>query len=364
MADGARPQHSGAVSRHPASPRPRRPIHTVLAGAVAGAAGTTVLNAVTYGDMARRGRAPSTVPEQTVTALAERLDRPIGGRGPEREHRTTALGALSGYAAGVGVGKLVGFARAAGLRMPAGIGGVVTGALAMAATDLPAHALGVTDLRTWTRADWVSDAVPHLAYGLTTHATLRALDPAPRPGRTAVLDLPSLGGRSSTARHPRGQEPAAQGRSHASAGLLLRSALLGVAAGGRSSLGLAGPLLLSTGAGALPGGAPAAALSSLAVGGELLADKLPTTPSRLSAAGLPVRLASGLVGGAALARREHARAVLPALAGVTGAVAGSYAGAAWRAWAGQRVPDVEAALVEDVVAAALTLAAALPHRRG
>ncbi|NAZ87382.1 hypothetical protein GTR00_14940, partial [Kineococcus sp. T90] len=223
------------------SPRPRRPVHTVLAGAVAGAAGTTVLNAVTYGDVAVRGRAPSTVPEQTVTALAERLGRPVGGRGAEREHRTTALGALSGYAAGVGVGKLVGLARAAGLRMPAGVGGVVTGALAMAATDLPAHALGVTDLRTWTAQDWVSDALPHLAYGVTAHAALRALDPPAAHGRAAIVDLPSL--RAGTAAR-RPQRP-----SRASAGLLLRSALLGVAAGGRSSLGLAGPALVSAGTG-------------------------------------------------------------------------------------------------------------------
>ncbi|WP_432570361.1 hypothetical protein [Kineococcus sp. SYSU DK005] len=341
------------------SPRPRRPVHTVLAGAVAGAAGTTVLNAVTYGDMAVRGRAPSTVPERTATALAERLGRPVGGRGAELEHRTTALGALSGYAAGVGVGKLVGLTRAAGLRMPAGLGGVVTGALAMAASDLPAHALGVTDLRTWTAQDWVSDALPHLAYGLTTHAALRALDPPAAHERATIVDLPSLGGHGGRV-GPRG----ARTPSRASAGLVVRSALLGVAAGGRSTLGLAGPALLSAGTRALPGGAPAAVLSTLALGGELVADKLPSTPSRLSAAGLPARLVSGFAGGAVLARREHARTLLPALAGAAGALAGSHAGAAWRAWAGQRVPDVEAALAEDAVALALTLAATLPHRRG
>ncbi|WP_337062701.1 hypothetical protein [Kineococcus sp. G2] len=333
---------------------PRSPLGVILAGAASGAAGTTVLNAVTYGDMAVRGRAPSTVPERTATALAERLGRPVSGRGAERAHHTTALGALSGYAAGVGVGKLVGLGRAAGLRMPAGLGGVVTGALAMAATDLPAHALGVSDLRTWSTQDWVSDALPHLAYGVVTHATLCALDPAPEPARAPIVDLPSL------------NRPAAERRapSRASAGLVLRSALLGVAAGGRSTLGLAGPALLSAGHRALPGGGPVAALSGFALGGELIADKLPAMPSRLSASGLPPRLVTGAVGAAALARREHSRALLPALAGLAGAVAGSYAGAAWRAWAGERVPDVDAAVVEDVAAAVLTLVAALPHRRG
>ncbi|WP_432494415.1 hypothetical protein [Kineococcus gypseus] len=339
----------------------RRPIPAALAGAVAGAAGTTVLNAVTYGDMAWRGRAPSTVPEQTVTALAERLGRPIGGRGAELAHRTTALGALSGYAVGVGVGKVLGLGRSAGLRLPAGLGGVVTAALAMAATDLPAHALGVTDLRRWTSADWVSDAVPHLAYGLTTHAALRALDRPVAPAHPAVLDLPSLGGRAPgrPTRRTRPERP-----SRAPAGLVLRSALLGVAAGGRSTLGLAGPVLLSSGPGALRGGRPAAALSALALAGEVVADKLPSTPSRLGTGALSGRVASGLLGGAALARRQHARRALPALAGAAGALAGSYAGASWRAWAGRRAPDLRGALAEDVAAVLLTLVATLPRRRG
>jgi hypothetical protein len=36
--------------------------------------------------------------------------------------------------------------------------------------------LGITDPRTWSRTDWVSDVVPHLAYGFATHSTLAALD--------------------------------------------------------------------------------------------------------------------------------------------------------------------------------------------
>jgi hypothetical protein len=49
------------------------------------------------------------------------------------------------------------------------------GLAAMAASDLPATALGVTDPRTWGAAGWASDLLPHLAYGLATAAVYEAL---------------------------------------------------------------------------------------------------------------------------------------------------------------------------------------------
>ena len=36
--------------------------------------------------------------------------------------------------------------------------------------------LGVTDPRTWSAADWVSDVVPHLAYAWVVQATMDAFD--------------------------------------------------------------------------------------------------------------------------------------------------------------------------------------------
>jgi hypothetical protein len=45
----------------------------------------------------------------------------------------------------------------------------------MAATDGSMAGLGVSDPRTWSAGAWLSDAVPHLAYGAVTSATLRAL---------------------------------------------------------------------------------------------------------------------------------------------------------------------------------------------
>ncbi|MEU3465011.1 hypothetical protein ABZ721_34300 [Streptomyces sp. NPDC006733] len=40
----------------------------------------------------------------------------------------------------------------------------------------PGAAAGVSDPRRWSRTDWISDAVPHLAYGLAAYATLLALE--------------------------------------------------------------------------------------------------------------------------------------------------------------------------------------------
>src|SRR3954451_467420 len=88
----------------------------VLRGAAAGAAGTTALNAVTYLDMVVRGRPASGTPAQTVEQLADHAHLTVPGEGETRDHRVEALGALSGLVTGVGMGALLGVARAAGWR--------------------------------------------------------------------------------------------------------------------------------------------------------------------------------------------------------------------------------------------------------
>jgi hypothetical protein len=42
----------------------------------------------------------------------------------------------------------------------------------MAATDVGMYRLGVTDPKTWDASSWLSDAIPHLAYGVATWALL------------------------------------------------------------------------------------------------------------------------------------------------------------------------------------------------
>ena len=56
----------------------------LLAGAAAGAAGTTALNAATYVDMALRGRPASSTPERSVEAITDRAGLSVPGDGAER----------------------------------------------------------------------------------------------------------------------------------------------------------------------------------------------------------------------------------------------------------------------------------------
>jgi hypothetical protein len=136
----------------------------ILAGAAAGAAGTTALDAATYADMTVRGRPASQIPQQTVE------------NGDTRGNRITGLGSLSGILTGVGIGAAFGLLRRLGVRPPLPVGAVLVGLGAMAATDGSMAALKISDPRTWSATDWVSDLVPHLLYGAVTYATLQALD--------------------------------------------------------------------------------------------------------------------------------------------------------------------------------------------
>jgi hypothetical protein len=145
-----------------------------LRGAAAGAAGTTALNAVTYLDMAIRGRPASSTPERTVEQLAGKAHVPLG-EGEQRENRVQGLGPLTGLAAGIGMGVAVGLLRAAGLRSRPLLGtGLITAGV-MTLANGPMVALGITDPRSWSATDWLSDVVPHLAYSAVVTTTMDAL---------------------------------------------------------------------------------------------------------------------------------------------------------------------------------------------
>jgi uncharacterized membrane protein len=304
----------------------------LLRGAAAGAAGTTALNAVTYLDMAWRGRPASDAPEQVVRRIAGRAGVEVPGSRKERENRLAGLGPLAGILTGVGLGALAGVLRSAGVRLPAAVGGPLLGAAAMAASDGPLAALGVSDPRSWSTADWLGDAVPHLAYGVTTHATLAAVAAAEEE-RTVAVPAPGS--------------------------MLLRAAALGAASGSRSTAGVTAVALTSTrgdrgriasGLGSTAG----TAISGVLAAGELVADKLPTTPSRLAPPALGPR---GLLGGsaaAAVARRDGHDPVLPALVGAASALGTAVLGVRLRAAAAQRFgSDKPGAFLEDGLAAAL-----------
>jgi hypothetical protein len=150
------------------------PVGWALRGAAAGAAATTALNAVTYLDMAVRGRGTSSTPEQTVETFADKVHVEIPGDDETRRNRVQGLGPLMGTVAGVGMGVVVGLVRAAGFRSRPVVGTVLITLGVMGAANGPMVALGVTDPRAWSSTDWISDVVPHLAYGAVLKTTMDA----------------------------------------------------------------------------------------------------------------------------------------------------------------------------------------------
>jgi hypothetical protein len=173
----------------------------ILAGAIAGAAGVVALNAAGYIDMLIRGRSPSDMPARVAGKLAEELGLPLdfssdlldADEEPDASdaapdladgddddnpdapaNRREAVGALLGIGNGVGIGVVYGIARLILPRPPAWLAGAVLGAAAMAASDYPATRLGLTEPRDWSATDWLSDVVPHMAYGLATAIAFEA----------------------------------------------------------------------------------------------------------------------------------------------------------------------------------------------
>ncbi len=150
-------------------------------GLAAGAAGVTTLNAITYLDMALRARPSSGAPSQAVERLAGKAGAEIPGEGEDRDHRLAGLGPLAGIVTGAAVGVTAAFARPALARIPAPLAAAILGVLAMAGSDGPLVALGITTPGDWSAADWASDVIPHLGYGAAAYATLTALGPAGTP---------------------------------------------------------------------------------------------------------------------------------------------------------------------------------------
>ena len=146
-------------------------------GALAGAAGTTALNAATYLDMALRGRPTSDSPQQLVEQAAGRANISIPGDQDERGNRLQGLGPLSGIAVGVTVGAVAGLVHRAlsrrGRSVPAVVEVPLLGVTAMALSDVPLKLLGISDPAAWAARDWAGDAIPHLLYGAVTSSVLR-----------------------------------------------------------------------------------------------------------------------------------------------------------------------------------------------
>jgi hypothetical protein len=135
-------------------------------GLLAGLAGTAVINATTYLDMAIRGRPASGMPAEAADRLASRAGVSLGSDEDTAGARRSALGALSGYVTGITFGVAYAIASPVASRLPWPMSVALVGAGAMAATDAASALLGAADPRAWSAQAWAADAVPHLAYGV------------------------------------------------------------------------------------------------------------------------------------------------------------------------------------------------------
>src|SRR4029077_20508103 len=106
----------------------------------------------------------------------------------------------------------------------------------MLVTDVTTALLGVSDPRTWDAASWLSDIVPHLAFGAVVYAALpqsRAAAPPSVPS-AASSEESRAGGAD---RGPAGPGKIASAEPTASASSVLEhAAVLGAATGMRSTV--------------------------------------------------------------------------------------------------------------------------------
>jgi hypothetical protein len=149
-------------------------IKAAVAGAAAGAAGVTALNAVTYLDMVVRARPASDTPEQSVRKLSEKTGITIPGNDEERTNRVTGLGPLLGIGTGVVTGVVLGGLRGLGWRPNLLVATLTATGVALVAGNAPMTLLKVSDPRTWSATAWISDLLPHLAYGAVAGSMLHS----------------------------------------------------------------------------------------------------------------------------------------------------------------------------------------------
>jgi uncharacterized membrane protein len=153
---------------------------------------------------------------------------------------------------------------------------------------------------------------------------------------------------------------------------MIRSVLIGLAAGARSMTPLAA-VSDAAKTGALPrdNGAPSwlghplvAAATKLLAAGELAGDKMKSAPDRIVPAGIAARLVTAGIAGAALAPRRQR--YLGALLGAAAATASSYVTFNLRMRALRRYGQTPTGVVEDALTVAATQAVLLgagPRRR-
>jgi uncharacterized membrane protein len=220
------------------------------------------------------------------------------------------------------------------------------------------------DAGIWAAASWLSDVVPHLAFGAVTYAALAEPPSGSVPLAKSPAAAPTVGGDDSAAgRRQRGRgDPGDEAAAASlSAGpetpplaLLGRAAALGAATGMRSTVALAALILRrSDGLPAMLHRQAARSAAAIADAGELVMDKLPMTPSRLDPPGLTGRVLSASLAAAVLARSGHRRPIPAMVIASACAVAAAKVCHDARAALARHVPDPVVAVAEDALAIGL-----------
>jgi len=137
-------------------------VRNALYGVLAGAVGTCALDVTTYADMTARARPASDLPTKMAATLF----------GAETDqNRLQGLGALIGYADGLGAGLVFGLLRPVMRGVPWFIAGGLLAAATAVASEGTATALKQTDPTEWGVDGWIADIVPRCVYGWTTCLT-------------------------------------------------------------------------------------------------------------------------------------------------------------------------------------------------
>jgi uncharacterized membrane protein len=140
---------------------------------------------------------------------------------------------------------------------------------------------------------------------------------------------------------------------------LARAAALGAASGSRSTAGITALALTSRPddlgvIASRAGSRPGQVVTPLAAVGELTADKLPSTPSRLGARGLVPRIALAATAAAGMAIRDGERPEPAAAVAAVAALGSAALGVRFRALAARRLgSDLPGAFAEDTLAGTL-----------
>lgn len=371
----------------------------VASGLAAGLVGALVMTGF-QSALARGGVTSGVKGSPSTEKAADRAARLVTGR-PVPSRRREAAGEAVHYATGSLIGGLYGAAAEVQPAVTAGQGAAfgVVAATVVDETLVPALRLGDPVWRAPTQSHPYSYA-SHVVYGTATEGARKLFrrffgkvkdgaDQIRRSGWTLREALRHGAAMKQTEELARVRRPGADGLSKvqgaaadnndptrrgpsASRQTLLLAFLLGATAGPRTSAPITAVTwaarlgLVSVKDSPLSGLAThrAVAVTTPMAIGELVVDKLPSTPDRTQPVGVVARVASGAVAGAALAGGRSASA---ALAGAAGSIVATYIGHAIRTRVSRALGnDWAVAVSEDLLAyggAAMVCVAALAPER-